>query len=133
MNLKTAKGTDLEIIKFIAPWWKQLGLLMDFDEEGQIVDLIEAKHKSKFVCCQEIFKRWLKGPDATWENLIQLLCDCEHESLAKEIKDALGLINKFSVHVQDFWYKPVLYSILFVFFGGKDGGWSNEGQNAEVF
>ena len=91
MSLKTAQGKELEIIKSIAPWWKQLGYLMDFDEEGQIVDLIEAKYQLKLACCRELFHLWLMRPDATWENLIQLLCDCQHNTLAEDIKKALGL------------------------------------------
>ena len=91
MSLKTAMGRELEIINSIAPLWKQLAYLMDFDEDGQIVDLIEAKYKLKLACCRELFHLWLMRPDATWENLIQLLHDCRHGSLAEEIKEALGL------------------------------------------
>ena len=90
--LKTAKGKKLEIIKSMTPQWQQLGLLMDFDDDGRTVAFIEAEYiQSKFVCCQEIFLLWLKGPYATWENLIEVLCDCECESLAEDIEDALGL------------------------------------------
>ena len=93
MKLKTAKGEKLEIIKSLTPQWRQLGLLMDFDKDGQTVDLIEVEHqvKGQTVCCLELFKLWLKGPDATWGNLIELLIDCEQTTLAKEVKDALGL------------------------------------------
>ena len=88
--LKTAKGNKLEIIKSMTPRWQPLGYLMNFDAH-ETVELIAAEHQSKFVCCQEIFKRWLKSPDATWENLVELLRDCEHTLLAEQIKDALGL------------------------------------------
>ena len=33
MRLKT-KGKKVEIIKSLTPQWRQLGLLMDFDDEG---------------------------------------------------------------------------------------------------
>ena len=45
----------------------------------------------KVVCCQEVFKMWLKGPDATWGNLIKLLIDCEQTALAEQVEDVLGL------------------------------------------
>ena len=92
MKLKTAKGEKLEIIKSLTPQWRQLGLLMDFDKDGQTVDIIEAENqmKGQAVCCQELFKLWLKGPDATWGNLIELLIDCEQTALAKEVIDTLG-------------------------------------------
>ena len=89
--LKTAKGNKLEIIKSMTPKWIMLGLQMDFDGAYETIQLIEAEYRSQFVCCQEIFKRWLKSPNATWENLIEILCDCECEFLAAEIEDALGL------------------------------------------
>ena len=71
--------------------WLYLTLL--FDRDGRTVDLIEAEHqmKGQTVCCQEVFKLWLKGPDATWGNLIELLIDCEQTALAEQVKDALGL------------------------------------------
>ena len=92
IKLKTAEGEKLEIIKSLTPQWRQLGLLMDFDDEGRTVDLIKAEHQSEgqTVCCQEVFKLWLKGPDATWGNLIELLIDCEQTALAEQVKDALG-------------------------------------------
>ena len=62
---------------------RQLGFLIDFDD-GRTVDLIKAEYQSEVqaVCCQEVFKLWLKGPDATWGNLIELLIDCEQTALA---------------------------------------------------
>ena len=55
----------------------------------QYVDLIETEHqmKGQAVCCQEVFELWLKGPDATWSNLIELLIDCEQTALAEQAKD----------------------------------------------
>ena len=84
------KGEKLEIIKSFTPLqWRQLGFLMDLDDEGRTVDLVEAGHlmKGQTVCCQEVFKLWLKGPDATWGNLIELLIDCE-----------LPLLNRLKMH-----------------------------------
>ena len=93
MRLKTTTEKKVEIIKSITPQWKQLGLLMDFDDEGRTVDLIKAEHQSdgQAACCQEVFKLWLKGPDATWGNLIELLIDCDQKALAEQVKDAVGL------------------------------------------
>ena len=92
IKLKT-KHKKLEIIKSVTPQWRQLGLLMDFDDEGRTVDLIKAEYQSEgqTACCQEVFKLWLKGPDATWGNLIELLIDCEQTALAGQVKDTLGL------------------------------------------
>ena len=92
MRLKT-KERKVEVIKSLTPHWRELGLLMDFDGEGRTVDLIEAEYqmKGQTACCQEMFKLWLKGPHATWGNLIELLVDCEQKALAEQVKDTLGL------------------------------------------
>ena len=89
MKLKNAKGEKLEIIKSLTPRWRQLGLLMDLDKDGQTVDLIETEHqmKGQTVCCQEVFKLWLRGPDTTWSNLIELLT-----------VNKLPLLNKLKIH-----------------------------------
>jgi len=43
--MQIAEGQKVEIIKSVSPQWKQLGALLDFDPEGQTLDLIEAQHK----------------------------------------------------------------------------------------
>ena len=88
--LKTSKG-KVQIIDSIAHRWKKLGILMDFDDDGNKVDLIANEHKQDgpVICCQEVFKLWLKGTHATWRNLIDLLNDCEMGELIQEIKNAL--------------------------------------------
>ena len=85
----------MEIIKTVAPDWKEIGLLMDFDPYGRKIVNIEAEHAHKrnglVICCQEMFILWLDNPDATWSNLIELLLDSEQQELAKQVKDVLGL------------------------------------------
>ena len=95
LRLKNAKGEKVEIIKTIAPNWKDIGLLMDFDPYGRKIANIEAEHAHKqngpVICCREMFIIWLDTPDATWGNLIELLIDSEQQELAKQVKDGLGL------------------------------------------
>ena len=93
MRLKTPKGEKVEIIKTIAPDWKQVGFLMDLDPMGRNIRCIEAEHAHKLnclvICCQELFTLWLDSPDATWGNLIELLIDSEYKELAEQVKNAL--------------------------------------------
>ena len=93
--LKNAKGEKVEIIKTVAPDWKEVGFLMDLDPKGRKITNIEAEHGLKrngpVVCCREMFILWLDQPDASWGNLIQLLVDAEQKDLAEQVKDALGL------------------------------------------
>jgi len=94
MRMKTSKGEKVEIIKTIAPDWKQVGYPMDLDPRGQKIRCIEAEHAHKLngpvICCQEIFTLWLDSPDAAWGNLIELLIDSEYTQLAEQVKSALG-------------------------------------------
>ena len=93
--LKNTKGEKVEIIKTIAPDWMEVGFLMDLDPKGRKIANIEAEYAHKrngpVVCCREMFTLWLDRPDATWENLVELLVDAEQKDLADQAKDALGL------------------------------------------
>ena len=94
MRLKTTGGDRVEIIKTIAPDWKEVGILMDLDPNARKVECIETDHAHKrngsIICCQEIFRVWLNSPDATWGNLIELLNDSEYKELAEQVTNALG-------------------------------------------
>ena len=91
--MKTIREEKIKIIESVAPKWKELGVLLDFDPEGQTLELIEANNKLNGVvaCCREMFVAWLKGKgkDATWEVLIELLNDIDLSELAKMVKTAL--------------------------------------------
>ena len=95
MRMTSSKGEKVEIIKTIAPDWKQIGYLMDFDPNGHAVERIAAdlahERNRSLSCCQEMFRLWLDSSDATWGNLIELLTDSEHKELAEQVKNALGL------------------------------------------
>ena len=54
MRLKTSQGKKVEIVKAIAPAWKQFGLLLDLDPKGEEVRRIEAAHAQNgpVICCQ---------------------------------------------------------------------------------
>ena len=91
--LRTAGGKKIQIIKRLAPSWRELGILLDFDESGTELDIIEKTHPTNPVaCCQAIFQHWVKGNGVrpcSWNTLVELLDDCDQQALAKEIQDAL--------------------------------------------
>ena len=93
MMMKTATGEILNVIEAVTPVWKNFGYLLDFDHNGQKLDVIEASHivKGPVVCCQEMFKFWLdgNGKPATWGTLIELLGYCGKGQLAEQLKSAL--------------------------------------------
>ena len=45
--MKTATGEKIKIIESVAPQWKELGDLLDFDPEGRTLELIEANNQQK--------------------------------------------------------------------------------------
>ena len=93
--LKTATGEKIKIIDSVAPQWKELGDLLDFDSEGQTIELIEANNQQKghVACCHEMFVYWLKGKgrEATWGVLIELLDDIDQSELARKVKTVLQI------------------------------------------
>ena len=91
--MKTKRGEKIKIIESVAPQWKELGDLLDFDPEGRTLELIEANNQLKglVACCREMFVMWLKGKgrEVTWEELIELLEDIDQSELARKVKTAL--------------------------------------------
>ena len=91
--LKSTTGEKIKIIESVAPQWKELGDLLDFDPEGRTLELIEANNQQKgpVACCREMFVSWLKGKgkEATWEVLIELLGDVDQSELGKQVKTVL--------------------------------------------
>ena len=93
--MKTATGEKIKIIESVAPQWKELGDLLDFDPEGRTLELIEANNQLKghVACCREMFITWLKGKgrEATWGVLIELLDDIDQSELARKVETALQI------------------------------------------
>ena len=91
--MKTRREEKIKIIESVAPQWKELGDLLDFDPEGRTLELIEANNQLKghVACCREMFVTWLKGKgkEVTWEVLIELLEDIDQLELARKVKTAL--------------------------------------------
>ena len=88
--LKKRSGTKIEVIKSVAPDWKQVGILLDFDEYGSNLDSIEKKCSlNPDECCMEMLKQWLQGKASrkpTWKDLIDILKDCELNTVAEELE-----------------------------------------------
>ena len=91
--LRAAGGKKIQIIKGLAPNWRGLGILLDFDEAGTQLDIIEKAHPvDPVACCQAMFQHWVKGNGVrpcSWNTLIELLEDCDQQALAKEIQEVL--------------------------------------------
>ena len=91
--LKTADG-KIRIISRLAPRWRDLGYIMNFDTTGAEIEMIDQKYRGDpKECCRAMFQLWLSGygvRPCSWGTLIELLEDCEQEALAEEIQSALS-------------------------------------------
>ena len=95
--LKTHEGKKIQIIKRMAPHWHDLGALMDFDESGTELATIDSKHRGDpKECCRAVFQHWVNGNGVrpcSWRKLIEVIDDCDQETLAKEIQTALSSLT----------------------------------------
>ena len=90
--LREPGGQKVEIVASVAGKWKEVGVLLDFDDTGQHLDTIETgNEKDPLACCHAMFRHWLKGNgvDQTWGELIQILKDCKLGTLADNVEKVL--------------------------------------------
>ena len=92
--LRTPQGEKVQIIKRMAPFWRDLGSLMDFDRGGTELATIDSRHRGDpKECCRAVFQHWVNGNGVkphSWRKLIELINDCDQEVLAQEIQSALS-------------------------------------------
>ena len=95
--LKTA-DRKIRIILRLAPHWRDLGYIMNFDNTGAEIETIEQKYRGDPKdCCRAMFQHWLNGNGirpCSWGTLIELLEDCDQEALIEEIQSALSASAK---------------------------------------
>ena len=97
MVLKQANGNKIRIIKRLAPYWQDLGLILDFDKSGSQLVIIEQKCRGDpEACCREMLQYWVKGngvKPCSWRTLIELLDDCDQQTLSEEIQEAITTLK----------------------------------------
>ena len=92
--LKTKSGAKINIIDQVAPYWPDFALKLDFDPCGGTIQIIEKKcHHDPKDCCREVMQLWLEGKGsrqpATWKLLVEILHECDLNTLAGKVQDAL--------------------------------------------
>lgn len=83
-----------KIYTALSPRWQDIGILMDFDDDGYTLDEIEADNIKVGVeaCFKNVFQLWLCGKARvapTLTNLLEILNDCSMKTLANDIKKTL--------------------------------------------
>ena len=96
--MKTPDGEKITIIKRVAPSWRDIGDLLDFDAKGDTITKIEADegHKGVESCCRCMFQHWLEGNGVqppSWATLLEILEDCHFNALAAQVKNILSADN----------------------------------------
>ena len=92
-SLKTKSGDRVNIIQQVAPQWQDFATSLDFDPNGNTMQLISQKHRGDpEACCREMMQTWLKGKGrqpATFELLMEILKECDLIVLAEQVEDAI--------------------------------------------
>ena len=99
--MKASSKVKVYIIEDVAPQWKTLASLLDFDADGRTLKNIEATNlqAGPDACCEKMFAYWLQGSgkEATWNVLIELLTDIHKPTLADQVKAAI----KFKLRLRE--------------------------------
>ena len=79
---------------FIAAHWMDIGYSLNFDEDGNQVDLIAAQGQNNpKACCKLVLQKWLKGAvgvqPVSWKTLLEIVLGLGHKSAHDKIKDYL--------------------------------------------
>ncbi len=92
--IKNKAGDQIEVLKSVAPFWRIVGALLDFDAGGTQLAFIESQNgqQNSLGCCQAMMVHWLAGNGVrptTWRKLIEVLRDSEKDWLAEQLQQTL--------------------------------------------
>ena len=97
MLLRTSQEKKVKIIESVATDWRKIGMLLDFDPVGKRLEIIAETERDKpEECCRSMFQYWLQGnglQPVTWITLVRVLEDCELNSVALQVKQALKIVT----------------------------------------
>ena len=91
MKIRSGK---IKITERLCTEWKTIGQLLDFDDYGSKVLKIEEQTRDMEDCLTQVLSLWLQGRSraykpATWKTFVELLKDCDQNSLASELERQL--------------------------------------------
>ena len=90
--MRTPDRQKIDIIKTVAPQWRDIGDLLDFDAKGETLKRIQADEGGVESCCRCMFQHWLEGngvQPVSWATLLEILEDCHFITLAAQVKNTL--------------------------------------------
>ena len=82
------------MVHHVATKWEELGIELDLDEDGRLLDSIsERRGGDEAKCCLDVLKAWLQGKGEepkTWRTLV----DCLREIRTDECHEAIKSIEE---------------------------------------
>ena len=91
-SVKTKSGKKIKIIESVAPHWRDVASLLNFDQVGTTMKRIEQMYRDPVECCREVMAVWLSGKGeqpATKDLLERILRECDLVVLADDVKEAI--------------------------------------------
>ena len=82
------KGSKVEVLKTIAPFWKKLGFLMDLDPKGRKLHALRQRIHIRAMVNSSAVK---KSSNNGWKNQMPPGENVVQKDLAKQIENALDL------------------------------------------
>ena len=72
----------------LAPMWKAFCTVINFDEDGTTLAIIDQKYRGDpEECCREVLQRWLSFKRPTWHRVIDYLQQARCTQLAGEVEE----------------------------------------------
>ena len=86
------------ISDYIAAHWMDIAYSLDFDPDGNQVDLIEQQGaRDPRRCCELTFKTWIQGTKGkqpqTWQTLLDILISLDHKAAHDKVKEHLQYVQ----------------------------------------
>ena len=87
----TLKALQKYVVPHATPKWEDLGIELELDEDGQLLDDIKKERgKDEAKCCLDVLKKWLQGAGVepkTWGTLIHCLREIEAQEAVESIEE----------------------------------------------
>ena len=86
------------ICDYIAAHWMDIAYSLDFDPDGNQVDLIEQQGaRDPKRCCELTLKTWIQGTKGkqpqTWQTLLDILISLDHKAAHDKVKEYLQYVQ----------------------------------------
>jgi hypothetical protein len=107
VDFRTRSGDGIDVVRQIGVKYRNFGIFLLNDENGDIVDNIEADCRFQLIEIRKrILLKWLEGNGrypVSWGTLVTVLRMIELNALAGDIADNLGKLVKYYIATNTKW------------------------------